>query len=111
MIVQAETEDAQDMNLAKDIAEILHEYYPGHLWAVTVKGGIAMIKDLYISSLWGYVLKYKDIVGDAGARKKAVMRAGGEILERAKLERGPRQLGQEVIAVDGIKNYNPMGVR
>lgn len=109
MIVQAETAETLDMGMAKEIAETLHAHYPGHLWAVNVKSGVAIIKDLCVSSLYGYVLKYADIVSDAGTRKKSVINAGGEILERAGLNRGQRT-EQSVIAVDGIKNYNPLRV-
>ena len=57
MIIQAYTEEDMDMGMAKDIADALMEYYPGHLWAVSVKGGVAIIKALNISSLWGMILK------------------------------------------------------
>lgn len=110
MIVQAETEHAADMGMAKDIAEELHAHYPGHLWAVHVRGGVAIIKALNISSLWGYVLKLAEIQHDAGLRMKEVMRAGGEILERAKMARGQYQ-GGKAESVDGIADYKPIGVR
>lgn len=111
MIVQADTDTQLEMSMAKEIAETLHATYPGHLWAVTVRSGVAIIKDLFVSSLWGYILKLKDIQHDAGARTKAVKLAGGEILERARLERGQRQEGVKVMAVDGIADYTPLGVR
>jgi hypothetical protein len=109
MIVQAYTEEDKDMGLAKDIAEALTKHYPGHLWAVSVKSGVAVIKALNISSLWGYVLHLNDIVHDAGSRHKDVMRAGGEILERAKLKRGQYSEGSTVQTVDGIDNYKRLG--
>ena len=108
MIVQAETEHMQDMTLAKDIGEILHAAYPGHLWAVTVQGGVAVIKDLFISSQWGMVLHYKNIVGDAAVRKKKVIMSGGELLERANIKRGARQEGDRALKVEGIAKYNPV---
>lgn len=110
MIVTAETEFIAEMGQAKEIAETLTAHYPGHLWAVTVRSGVAIIKALNISSLWGYVLKMDVIGQDAGIRAKEVMRAGGEILERAKLERGTRRAGEKIQAVDGIKNYQTIGV-
>lgn len=109
MIVTADTEFTSDMSMAKDIAEALTAHYNGHLWAVTVRGGVAVIKALNISSLWGYVLKMDDIQHDAGARHKSVMRAGGEILERAKLKRGMYSEGSTVNSVDGIKDYKRLG--
>lgn len=110
MIVQADTELAEEMSMAKDIAESLHTHYPGHLWAVTVRGGVAVIKALNISSLYGYILKLAHIQHDAGTRHKEVMRAGGEILERAKIKRGEYQAGNKPTEVDGIANYKPIGV-
>jgi hypothetical protein len=111
MLALANTEEMQDMTMAKDIAETLFEKYPGYMWGVNVKSGIALIKCLNVSSLWGFVLKYKDISGDANFRKKEVIRAGGEILERAKLKRGEREYGSSVHSVEGISNYKPIGVR
>ena len=108
MIVQAETEHMQDMGLAKDIGEMLHAAYPGHLWAITVQGGVAVIKDLYISSQWGMVIHYDNLVADAGVRKKKVIAAGGELLERANIARGARKDGERVRHVDGIEKYNPV---
>lgn len=111
MLAMASTEEAQDMTMAKDIAETLFKHYPGYMWAVNVKSGIALIKCLNISSLYGFVLKYKDIKDDAGFRQKEVLRAGGELLERAKMNRGARQEGSKVLTVDGIADYKPLGVR
>ena len=111
MLAIANTEEMQDMTMAKDIAETLFIKYPGYMWGVNVKSGIAIIKCLNVSSLWGFVLKYKDISHDAGFRQKEVIRAGGEILERAKLERGERVKGEMAVAVEGIDNYKPIGVR
>jgi len=111
MLAIADTEHMQDMNMAKDIAETLFEKYPGYLWGVTVQGGVAVIKCLNVSSNYGFVLKYAAIKDDAGVRKKEVLRAGGEILERAGLKRGERILGSKAQTVDGIKNYNPVAMR
>lgn len=109
MISIGDADEVQAMSLAKEISEELNRKYPGHLWAVTVRSGVAVIKDLCVSSLYGYVLKLSDIQHDASHRSRAVMRAGGEILERARLERGART-EDKVVAVEGIKNYQPIGV-
>lgn len=105
MIVQADTEHAQDMSLAKEVAETLNSHYPGHLWAVTVRGGVVVVKDLYISSLYGVVI-HVDNITDAGVRSRRVVRAGGELLERANLQRG--KFTEKAIKVEGINNYNPV---
>jgi len=109
MLTIADTEFEQDMTMAKDIADTLFEKYPGYLWGVNVKSGVAVIKCLNVSSLYGYVLHYNNIKGDASYRKKQVTKAGGEILERAKMTRGLRKEGEMANSVDGIKDYKPMG--
>jgi len=111
MIAIADTEQLLDMNMAKDIAETLFAHYAGYMWAVNVVSGVAVIKCLNVSSLYGFVLHYKDIKDDAGFRKKEVIRAGGEILERAKMDRSIRRTGETVVSVDGIKDYKPIGIR
>ena len=97
-----ESEEVQDLSLAKDIAETLHSYYPGHLWAVNVTGGVVQIKNLYISDKYGMVIHYSNIKGDAGHRKKRVINAAGEFLERAYMKRGA-YTGDAVKGVDGIR--------
>lgn len=111
MLTMATTEEAQDMTMAKDIAETLFEKYPGYMWGVAVRSGVAIIKCLNVSSLYGYILKYDDIKDDAGYRKKEVLKAGGEILERARMNRGAREFNSMVTSVDGIKDYKPIGIR
>ncbi len=101
MIVQADTQEAQDMTLAKDAAETLHAHYPGHLWAVSIMGGAMVIKNLYLSSLYGMVIHIKNIT-DAAIRKKRVVRAGGEFLERANLRRG-KYNGEDIKTVEGVR--------
>lgn len=80
---------ANDMILAKEIGDTLHNHYPGHLWAIEVDGpnGVANIRDLYLSGHMGYVLKLVNIYS-ASEFKKDVIRAGGELLERYRLDRG-----------------------
>jgi len=78
-----------DYAIAKQIAEILHTHYPGHLWGVTAQSdqGIATVRNLRFSGNWGFVLKLRDIV----THKELVKRtkwAGGELLERYNMPRG-----------------------
>ena len=108
MIATADVDTLAEMSVAKQVAEDLHSAYPGHMWAVTVRGGAIVIKDLFVSSLWGFAIKYGDVKHDAKVMKQEVIRAGGEILERARLERGMRT-DQAVTRVDGIANYTGLG--
>lgn len=81
--------NANDLILAKEMAEALHQAYPKHLWAVTAEGekGICTIRNLALSGLWGYVLHIPKIYSMSDFKRK-VLRAGGEILERYRLARG-----------------------
>lgn len=74
------------MHLAREIAETLHEHYPGHMWAVNIRDGGATIKNFYISDSYCMFMNLNEFT-DAGVRKKGVIRAGGEFLERAHMAR------------------------
>jgi len=78
---------ASDMVLAKNMAELLHKHYPGHLWAVTCENGLATVRNMYLSGQWGFVLKIGQQYS-ISAFDKAIVRAGGELLERYRLSRG-----------------------
>lgn len=80
---------ANDLVMAKTMADTLHTAYPGHLWAVTCDGkqGMADVRNMALSGNWGFRLKLRDIYS-ASEFKKDVLRAGGELLERYKLARG-----------------------
>jgi hypothetical protein len=81
--------NANDMIMAKEIADALNAHYPKHLWAVNVDGknGVATIKNLLLSGQWGYLLKLTNMFSASDFRKD-VLRAGGEILERYRVNRG-----------------------
>lgn len=80
---------ANDFVMAKEMAEALHQAYPGHLWAVTCSGttGMADVRNLMLSGNWGFRLKLKEIYSGS-AFKKDVIKAGGELLERYRVSRG-----------------------
>lgn len=80
---------ALDFNMAKEIAEVLHVAYPGHLWAVTSEGekGIATVRNMALAGNWGFVLKLGSLYTSSDFKKQIVM-AGGELLERFRLRRG-----------------------
>lgn len=82
-------QDALDIQMAKTIAEALNADYPGHLWAVNVRGeqGIATIHNLMLSGEWGYIL-HLDKRYSASETIVAAKRGAGEILERFNVHRG-----------------------
>lgn len=84
--------DALDFAMSKTVAEALHLKYPGHLWAVRVRGdqGIATIHNLMLSAEYGYLLKLDKNFSVSDLERRAIMGAG-EILERFKVMRGRAQ--------------------
>jgi hypothetical protein len=104
MFFRGDSDDVTDLWLAKEIGETLHGTYPGYLWGVNITGGVAIIRNYRISAKWGMVIKLKDILHDAGVRKKEVIRAGGEFLERARLVRG-KATGEGAMVLEGDPNY------
>lgn len=77
-----------DLIQAKTMADRLHKEYPGHLWAVTHDGakGICTIRNLMLSGTMGYILKVREFA-TVSEFERAVMRAGGEVLERYRIAR------------------------
>lgn len=92
---------ANDEILAKRCADMLNQHYPGYVWAVNVNatptGGCIFIKNFSVSYRYGYVLHIEKL--DAKLRK--VINAGGEILERARLNRG-KWREEELLHIDGV---------
>ena len=74
-----------EYRLAMECSKVLEKHYPGHLWGVNIntEGGIAVVKNFAVSSLYGYVIHLKNLLHDP--KRSAVIRAGGEILERSRL--------------------------
>lgn len=75
------------MSKAKEVGDTLAQHYPNHLWAVSWQGGVLVVKNLAISSHYGFVMKYADSFSATNLAKQAVI-AGGELLERAGMKRG-----------------------
>lgn len=83
---------------AKSAAEVLTTAYPNHSWWVECKGGALVIKHFGISGLIGMVRHISSLDVSATTFKAEIIRAAGELLERANLRRG---------AYDGdeVKNF------
>ena len=82
-------DEAANMMMAKACTDHLLRHYPGHMWLANadIRNGIINIFNPRVSTRYGYTLVVEDwlqqnVVG------KEIMRAGGEILERAGLRRG-----------------------
>lgn len=99
--------DVYDFELSKKIADMLNKHYPGHMWAVNVNSdkqqGVCNIFNFAISKRYGYVLHLKTIQQDA--KLACVIKAGGEILERADFIRGKAR-GDYAEYVEGVKKQH-----
>lgn len=96
--------ELSDKILAKNIGEILHRHYPGHLWAIHVdsEGGVVNIRNLRVSFLYGYVFHIKNLYPFDSQVTTKIINAGGEILERAAIARGKSDQ-QNSTHVEGVK--------
>jgi hypothetical protein len=99
-IVGIECENDCDDTLAMEMLQALSAAYPGHSWFVKIGGGIVHVKNLDFSERWGMALHYNQIKGDASDRKRELLRAGGEFLERANLHRGAKTEHHE--SIEGV---------
>ena len=78
---------------AKDAAEALVQEYPNHSWWIECKQGVLIIKHLEASGLRGSIgmlRKVESLAHAAVARRREILMAAGELLERAGLRRGAR---------------------
>jgi hypothetical protein len=82
-----------DESFAKEAAEVLTAAYPNHGWWVECRQGVLIVKHFEASGyrgLVGMLRKVSQLSHDAAARKREIVRAAGELLERAYLPRGRR---------------------
>jgi hypothetical protein len=114
MFAQAHDTDPGFMWLAKEVLETLETYYPGWSWQVSVRGGVLTIKSgaaaMYMQ---GYVkqaaslcfaIHVKNILHDSQVRKRKVIWAAGEWLERLNQKRGAMtDDAQNIKSIEGGK--------
>ncbi|MEN6440933.1 MAG: hypothetical protein ABFD97_20375 [Syntrophobacter sp.] len=98
--------EPSDVMLGAEAHRILSRHYPEHEWYVGVdsEGGMMLIFALNISSRWGYRLKLARVYMDPDL--KCVMRAGGEILERAAMVRGRWDEDQPPTFIEGVRRQD-----
>ena len=84
-----------DRHLGAQMGQILGLHYPGHKWVVVVESpnGIAYIQNSYLMSNEAWLIKLGDVV-NWDDLKRAVVNAGGEILERFGVRRGRANLDE-----------------
>tara|TARA_B100000242_G_scaffold264461_1_gene212008 strand:+ start:2424 stop:2816 length:393 start_codon:yes stop_codon:yes gene_type:complete len=74
-----------EMNMASRAAAQLDKHYTGYRWQVAVRGAVAIVRNPALSADMGYFINLND---PSVTFEDAIMRAGGEILERHNLRRG-----------------------
>lgn len=102
--------ELDDMMLAKRASDLLQKHYPNHLWAVNVdsEGGVMNVFAFNISGRYGIRLKLNKVYADPDL--KCVMRAGGEILERAGMPRSYWDGVTLPYIIEGVKpHHQPFG--
>ncbi len=100
--------EANDRMMVTQAMRVLKKHYPGYRWALGVdsEGGILYVKNLDVSTLWGYVIHLESLKGDPNLKR--VVMAGGEILERANQVRG-KETDNPTTKVDGLpQKYQPL---
>ena len=100
-VVGYDCEHDRDEPMASAMVADLCAHYPGHDWFVLIRGGVVHVKVMSINDKWGMCLHYSQIKADAQDRKRQLIRAAGEFLERANLARG-RSQGEVVTKVEGV---------
>ena len=96
-----ESADPSNLPLCKEIGEYVCQAYPGYSWHIRIDGGLLIIKNMSISEVNAMVRRYSDIAHDAKRRRIEVVRAAGELLERAHLRRGMSE-GRIATQLEGV---------
>jgi hypothetical protein len=84
---------AEDVALCKAVGEELMMLYPQHRWAVQADhfAGVVNVRLLYSGGQslggFGYLLKIASLMSGPNDARRAIVRAGGELLERFQLAR------------------------
>ena len=83
---------AQGQGIAKFMAAVLEKHFPGWAWGITVdeRGGVAHVFAMELSGEMGYTLLLDDLQNAGRFDWKMILMAGGEILERYGIPRGPK---------------------
>ena len=87
---------ASTVILCKDIADLLVRNFPDYLWTVEPdeRGGVINIRNLNCHDELGYTI-HGNLLDDPAVRRREVIKAGGEILERF---RQPHRMNRELLA-------------
>ncbi|MBF0214002.1 MAG: hypothetical protein HQM00_10650 [Magnetococcales bacterium] len=72
-------------DFARRCLKVLHLHYPGYEWEVNCHGGVVEVFNLTLHPQFGFRRKMSELTNDPSL--KLIMRAGGELMERFRVER------------------------
>lgn len=83
-----------ELRIAKGVGELLHKHYRGHFWQVEAdtKQGVCLITIPVLLENWKWKINLAELTPEA------VVRAGGELLERFNIPRGDLDVARFVEA-------------
>lgn len=86
--------DLMDFDVAKKVTEELNKHYPGYMWGVNVSSetGMVDVRNFSLSGIWGFNLHLSKVQEDVSGN--LVKWAGGEILERFRVQVGKAKQDQ-----------------
>lgn len=86
---------AADRQMGAQMASVLMLHYPGHKWTVVVESanGVGYVQNSLLQSNEAWLVKLGDLKNWSDV-KKAMVLAGGEILERFGVRRGRADIGE-----------------
>lgn len=98
LITEKPFECGYDEVLAKEIAETLHKHYAGWMWIVSIQDHNPIIRlGEAIQAGWCYLINRNDLPqGSPEKLRKMILIAGGEMLERLKINRKAKEDGFSV---------------
>ncbi len=80
---------ANELNLAKQVAEALEREYPGYAWCVNVNRSMVDVRALRLDGEWGFGMHVPGTgFYSASAMEAKAKRLAGELLERFGQRRG-----------------------
>jgi hypothetical protein len=100
-----------DISLGKQIGDALERHYPGYGWAIHVASDLGLI---YIYCGWitahvyhpyGFTQKFDRFSQTYDQMVAEAVRAGGEMLERARLPRSRFQ-ATDIKTIDGVPDHH-----
>ena len=89
-LIYVDGETLLEEEIAKEAAETLNTEYPNHSWWVECRGGCLIVKHFMLSGYRGVIGMVRHVSAldhSYKVRKRAIIKAGGVLLERANLAR------------------------